>query len=308
MSRASDRSDTARELAAGGGAPRLRLSRTYLGAFVLMHLLVPLAFVPELFSWTGVALLIVGNYIYGGIGISLGFHRLFSHRALALPKWLERVVAVLGVCSLMETPARYAGTHRVHHQHADGEGDPHSPRVSFLWGHVQWLFLKDNRFSRRALARRLASDVLADPFYAWLEWGRHWLLLYLGHALLYFIAGALVGWFTSGRWDEAGRFGASLVLWGVVLRTVLVWHTIWAVNSVTHRWGYRNHETPDDSRNSLVLALLANGEGWHNNHHAHPSAASFGERWWEIDVTYLTIRLLEALGLATAVRHPTETR
>jgi len=280
-----------------------RLSRSYLGALVVFHLALPLAFVPSLFSWTGVWLFVLGGYVYSSLGISLGYHRLFSHRALVLPTWLERAVAVLGVCSLMETPARYAATHRLHHRHADGENDPHSPQQRWWWGHVTWLIWKNAERDRRRMARRYALDVLADPFYAWLERRRHWLLLYLAHALLYFVGGILVAQVGGATWAESATFGASLLLWGVVLRTLFVWHTIWAVNSWTHRWGYRNHETPDNSRNNLVLALLTNGEGWHNNHHAHPALVKFGERWWEIDVTYLTIRALEAAGLATRVRH-----
>lgn len=280
-----------------------RHSRSYLAALVVFHLALPLALVPSLFSWTGVWLFAIGGYVYGGLGISLGYHRLFSHRALALPRRFERAVAVLGVCSLMETPARYAATHRVHHRHADTSADPHSPQERWWWGHMIWLIWKDAAHDRRQLARRYAADVLADPFYTWLERRRGWLIVYMLHAIAYFAAGVAAGRWVGNSWADAARFGASLVVWGVIVRTLFVWHTIWAVNSWTHRWGYRNYDTPDNSRNNVVLALLTNGEGWHNNHHAHPARAGFGERWWELDVTYLTVRALEAVGLATRVRH-----
>ena len=279
-----------------------RLSRTYLSALVLVHLTLPLAFLPWCFSWTGVALFLVGNYVYSGLGISLCFHRLFSHRSVTVPKWLERILATIGVCNLMETPARYAANHRVHHRYADEAGDPHSPRASFFWGHFNWLVWRDDRLCRRQLARRFAQDIMSDPYYARLERGRSWLLVYLAHAALYFLVGAAVGTFASGRIDQGVRFGTSLLVWGVLLRTIFIWHTIWAVNSITHRWGYRNFPTRDNSRNNWWIALLTNGEGWHNNHHGQPANAKFSVRWWEIDVTYLTIRLLKFLRLATEVK------
>jgi stearoyl-CoA desaturase (delta-9 desaturase) len=103
---------------------------------------------------------------------------------------------------------------------------------------------------------------------------------------------------------HALQFGLSVLVWGVFLRTVLVWHNTWSVNSVTHMWGYRNYETDESSRNNLIVGYLSGGEGWHNNHHADPRSARYGHMWWEIDATWLTIRLLAALGLARNVITP----
>ena len=119
--------------------------------------------------------------------------------------------------------------------------------------------------------------------------------------VVFFIAGFIAGLLTTDTWQDAALFGGSITLWGVAVRTVFVWHQTWAVNSVTHLWGYRNYDTNEDSRNNFFIGYLAHGEGWHNNHHAHPRSARHGHRWWEFDTTYLTIKLLQKLGLATDV-------
>ena len=282
----------------------VRLSRSYFLSTLVIHLFFPLAFMPWLFSWSGLALLVLGNYLYSGLGISLCFHRTLAHRALKLPKWLERLFAILGVCNLIETPARFVATHRVHHRHTDRSGDPHSPQESWLQGHMLWVIFKEKHLDRPGMARRYAKDILADPFYAALEKGNRWLLIYLAHATIYFLAGFTVVYSTTGNVIGGCQCGASWLLWGVFLRTLFVWHTIWAVNSVAHLRGYRNHSTRDNSRNHWVVAALTNGEGWHNNHHAHPNSATFRTRWWEVDLTFLTIQGLQVLGLAREVKGP----
>ena len=130
------------------------------------------------------------------------------------------------------------------------------------------------------------------------------MLIYLVQALLFFVAGLAVGWTTTGVFLKGLQFGLSLLVWGVFVRTVASWHITWSVNSVTHLWGYRNYATADNSRNNWLVGLLAHGEGWHNNHHAQPRAAAHGHKWWEFDQTYLTIRLLEAVGLVKDVVRP----
>jgi sn-1 stearoyl-lipid 9-desaturase len=121
---------------------------------------------------------------------------------------------------------------------------------------------------------------------------------------VFFLGGAIAGLLLGGTIMQAIQFGLSLLVWGVFVRTVVHWHATWAVNSVTHLWGYRNYDTPDNSRNSFILGVLANGEGWHNNHHADPRSARHGHKFWEVDVSWLTIRLLMWLGLATNVALP----
>jgi len=268
------------------------------------HILALLALVPWLFSWTGVALAIVGLYVFGSLGISLCYHRLLAHRGFRVPKWLEHTFAVLGFCCLQDSPARWVAIHRRHHEHADEQPDPHSPLVNFFWGHTGWILVENGELSRLGLFDRYARDILRDPFYKRLErnlW-RVWIILLSW--TVFFFGGLAASLSMGGSVAEATQFGLSLLVWGVFVRTVVVWHQTWAVNSITHMWGYRNYATDESSRNNLLVGYFSNGEGWHNNHHADPRSAKFGHRWWEIDTTWLTIRLLGMLGLARDVAMP----
>jgi stearoyl-CoA desaturase (delta-9 desaturase) len=286
------------------GVTRRKFVWPYLAAFLLFHALLPLAFVPWLFSWTGLILIPLGNYLFCSMGIGLGYHRCLTHRGLCLPQWLERSFALLGVCCLMESPARWVAIHRMHHLFADRQPDPHSPLAGFWWGHFQWLIHPNPATTTGELYERFAKDVFRDPFYFRLEKNSLWAVVYVLHAAAFFVAGLASGWWWSGTWWGGVQFGASLLLWGVIFRTIYTWHITWAVNSAGHCWGYRNYDTDDDSRNNWLVALVTNGEGWHNNHHADQVAAAHGHRWWEVDVTWLTILLLERLGLATNVKRP----
>jgi stearoyl-CoA desaturase (delta-9 desaturase) len=277
---------------------------TYLGAFIALHLLALLAAVPWLFSWTSVALVFVGNFFFGTLGINLVYHRLLTHQGLTLPKWLEHSFAILGVCCLQDAPARWVAIHRMHHQHSDQESDPHSPWVDFVWGHVGWLVYQNKYFGTSDFYDRYARDTLKDPFYFYLERSLMYFWVYVAHAVVFYVAGFLVGWGMSGELWGGIQFGLSVLVWGVFVRTVYVWHITWAVNSVAHQWGYRNYQVSDQSRNNWLIAFTNNGEGWHNNHHAFPRCAAHGHRWWEIDVTYLTVIALERLGIAKNVVHP----
>jgi stearoyl-CoA desaturase (delta-9 desaturase) len=153
--------------------------------------------------------------------------------------------------------------------------------------------------------RRYARDVLEDPFYMALEKRPIW--IWLAHAAIFFVAGLVIGWSGTDRWAGV-QFGLSLLVWGVFVRTVLVWHITWSVNSLTHLFGYSNYDTSDHSRNNWFVAILTVGEGWHNNHHHDPASASNHHRWWELDITYLQIRLLERMGLAHDVIRPRHVR
>ena len=144
---------------------------------------------------------------------------------------------------------------------------------------------------------RYARDLVQDRFYRNLHRNYHWLGVYFLHVILFAAAGFLVAWMVSPTPAAALQFGLSIFVWGVIVRTVYVWHITWAVNSASHLWGYRNYATGEDSTNNWVVALLTNGEGWHNNHHADQRSAAHGHKWWEIDLTYQTIKLLERLGL-----------
>jgi len=276
----------------------------YAASIVAIHLLSLLVFVPWLFSWTGVVLLVAGHYVFGMLGMTLGYHRLLTHRAFACPKWLEHVLAILGVCCLQDSPARWVAVHRKHHQESDDQSDPHSPLVALVWGHLGWLFIENRETASGSFYDRYARDLLREPFYMWFQRRLVWLWVYIAHAAVFFLAGMALGWLTTGRYLAGLQFGASLLVWGVIARTVVVWHVTWSVNSLTHLWGYRNYATSDNSRNNWLVGLLAHGEGWHNNHHAEQASAAHGHRWWELDLTYLTICLLESIGLATEVVRP----
>jgi len=158
--------------------------------------------------------------------------------------------------------------------------------------------------ARLKIYERYAKDILRDRFYVALERHHGLVWINLGQMPLFFGAGFAVGWLLGETPAAALHTGFGILMFGVFVRTVLVWHITWAVNSVTHLWGYRNYETDEDSRNNLIVGFISNGEGWHNNHHADPRSARHGHLWWEIDNTWLTVRLLAWLGLADEVQTP----
>jgi stearoyl-CoA desaturase (delta-9 desaturase) len=276
----------------------------YVNGLGVLHLLLPLACLPWLFSWTGLVLAVVGLYVFGTLGINLCYHRILTHKGLTVPKWLERMFATLGVCCLEDTPARWIAVHRMHHQHSDVQRDPHSPLVSLLWAHMSWLVVKNRDTDYIAVYERYARDILKDRYYLSLERNLRLVWINLTQWLIYFGGGFIAGWFMYDELMPAVQFGLSLWLWGVIVRTVVVWHITWSVNSLAHRWGSQRYATGDNSRNNWFVAWISNGEGWHNNHHADQAAAAHGHKWWELDVTWMTVRVLERIGLATNVVRP----
>ena len=292
----------AEPLSAPIGAINRRINWRYAFAVGSYHLLALLAFYPWFFSRTGVALAVIGVYVFGAAGINLCYHRLLSHRSFSCPLWLEHTFAIIAVCCLEDTPARWVATHRLHHHRADERPDPHSPLVSLFWSYIGWLFIENTDLHRATSYDRYARDIIRDKFYRWIERNVVWITL--AQSLAYFAAGLLIGISMGDTVDEALQFGASVWLWGVVIRTVLVWHVTWCGNSFPHLFGYRNYETSDNSRNNAWVAIITSGEGWHNNHHAEPGSASNQRHWWEIDLTYLLLRLLVLLGLAWDVQLP----
>lgn len=302
--------DPGTRLAPPPGVDVTRIHPGYVGSFVLLHALAALAFVPWLFSWTGVVAMVAGIVVFGQLAITIGYHRLLSHRSFHTPKWLERTLATLAMCSGQETPARWVAWHRVHHLHSDHREDPHTPLVSFFWSHVNWLvYEKRDNLQTFSLYDRYARDILRDPYYLWIEKiPLASCVFFVGHAVLFALVGGAVFLAIHGPTAEALRATLSLLVWGVAVRTVAVWHITWSVNSLTHLFGYRNFETPDGSRNNWLVTILTSGEGWHNNHHADPASASTQVRWWEFDLNYRVIRLLGRLGLATNVVPPRHVR
>jgi stearoyl-CoA desaturase (delta-9 desaturase) len=272
----------------------------FLIAIIAVHILTLAALVPfsYTFAWWGIPLVLVGNFIFGSLGINLGYHRMLTHKAASFPKLLERLWVLCGVCSLEGSPLWWVCTHRMHHQHSDEEEDPHSPQENFFWGHMEWIYTADPRRNSLDTYAKYVPDLMGDRFLRWLHRGEKWLLVWALHVLVLTGIGFGLGFLIADTSERAIQIGVQVFVWGVLVRTVYVWHITWLVNSASHRWGYRNYETSDRSRNNWVVALLTNGEGWHNNHHATPRACSQGHRWWEIDLTFTFVRVLQAAGLA----------
>lgn len=264
----------------------LRLNWPSVIFFVAVHALALLAF--WTFSWSALAMLLFLHWLFGSIGICLGYHRLLSHRSLQVPKWLEYIIAFIGALALQGGPIFWAAGHRLHHAFTEDEDkDPYSARRGFWWSHMLWMLYPKAEFFEYERYQRFAPDLVRDPFYRWLN--RYFLLLQIPLAGLLYVLG---GW--------------PFVIYGMFVRAVLLWHSTWFINSVTHVWGYRTFETNDNSRNLWWAAIVTYGEGWHNNHHAYPNVAKAGWRWWEIDVTWWAIWILKSLGLARKVVMPPE--
>ena len=214
------------------------------GFFLAIHAVAILALFPWFFSWTGLLLCLITNYVVGMMGLTVGYHRLFTHRSFSCPLWVERTLAILGCCCGQDSPTYWVAVHRRHHQYSDGELDPHSPQRGFFWGHVGWLVLERHDLERGPLMDCYAKDLRRDPFQAWLVKHDNWIFIMFASWALIFIAGFGVAALTGSTAAHAAQFGSSLVVWGAALRTVIVWHVTWIVNSADHLWGYRNYDTP----------------------------------------------------------------
>lgn len=258
----------------------LRLSSV---PFVLVHLVaVATPFVaPVAWRWVALAAAV---YAVRMFAITAGYHRYFSHRAFKTSRGFQLVLAVLGASSAQKGPLWWAAHHRDHHRFSDGPDDVHSPlRDGFWWSHVGWILAGRHDATKLDRVRDLAR-------YPELRWLDRW------HVVPPVALAA--GLFLAG--------GAPALLWGFFVSTVLLWHGTFVINSLAHVLGRRRYATDDGSRNSLALALLTLGEGWHNNHHFYPSAANQGFFWWEIDVSYYVLRALAAVGIVRDLRTPPE--
>ncbi len=237
-------------------------------------------------SWfaVGIALALYAARMFAITGF---YHRYFSHKAFKASRPVQFAFAVLGAASVQRGPLWWAAHHRHHHRHADTEHDIHSPRHGFFRSHMGWFL------TRRAFATDLdaVKDLAKFPELRLLD--RYDILVPV------LLAAAL---YALGAWLEAahpalGTNGPQLLVWGFFISTVVLFHVTVTINSLAHRWGSRRFATRDDSRNNPLLALLTFGEGWHNNHHHFPGSARQGFAWWELDLTYLGLRVLAMLGL-----------
>jgi len=242
------------------------------------------------FRWSSLLIFLAMWILSQNVGVAVSYHRQLTHRGFTTPKWLEHAMAICGAMALQGSPTYWVAVHRMHHQFTDKPGDPHSPRDGKWWSHMGWI-MRGALHNETAMISRYAPDLHRDRFYRWLAvW--HWTpITFTGIAL--FVCGA-----ACGGW----MLGISWLLWGVLLRVAIGFHVTWLVNSATHLWGSRRFNTQDDSTNNWWVAWLTGGEGWHNNHHAHPVSATHGMTWWEFDFNFWLIRMLALLGLAKDIK------
>lgn len=262
-------------------------------SFLLMHVGC------GLIIWTGtsrVALIICGVlYIGRMIGITVGYHRYFSHRTFKTSRTFQLLLALLGASAAQQGPLWWAGHHRHHHRFSDTAGDTHSPGLKGFWrSHVGWILEAENQPTKY----KLVPDLMKFPELRFLN--DYYFLPPLVLAAALFGLGSMLELYMPALETS----GFQLVGWGFFVSTVLLYHGTFCVNSITHMFGRRRFHTKDDSRNSWLIAIITLGEGWHNNHHFYPASERQGLRWWEIDVSHYVLRLLEQMRLVWDLQKP----
>ena len=263
-----------------GGSNQLGTQLLYGGPFIAFH------FLPLVAIWTGVnpidVAVCAALYVIRMFGVTGAYHRYFAHRTYHTSRVFQFCLALLAMSSSQRGALWWAAHHRHHHKHSDEPVDLHSPKQQGLFhAHVGWLFVPENTPTQY----NLIKDFAKFPELVFLD--KFW---YLPQSILGFAVWHALGW--SGLWI------------GFVLSTVLLWHGTFTINSLTHVWGKKVYESGDDSKNSFILALITLGEGWHNNHHYYQACTRQGFHWWQIDITYYTLRALAAVGLVWDLREP----
>ncbi|NTU80004.1 MAG: acyl-CoA desaturase [Chloroflexales bacterium] len=264
--------------------PQLKLEKS-LSEKIVVLLIVIIPFLGTLYAmmmlwnrwvgWLDVSLMLM-LYIISGMGITVGFHRMLTHKSFETKPWLKRLLLIAGTLAVEGDAMTWASTHIQHHAHSDGDDDPHSPLQGLWHSHVGWMISHKNNIDV------YGSWLKKDPDVVWVS--KTWLLWV---ALGLIIPTLIAGW--------------SGLIWGGLVRIFLTHHVTWSVNSICHTFGSRDYQTRDASRNNFIVGVLAFGEGWHNNHHAFPRSAFHGLRWWQIDFSAYLIRGLEKLGLVWSV-------
>jgi stearoyl-CoA desaturase (delta-9 desaturase) len=254
------------------------------GALLGIHLVALCAFLPMFFSWQAVGVA-VALWVVTGMGITLGYHRLLTHRSMVCPKWVEYLATIAGALALQGGPIEWVSQHRAHHAHSDTDGDPHTTGRGLRWAHIDWLFRRNKARLMVDQRARWVPDLVSDPGMRFIEKTNVLWTVALGFALFF-----LGGW--------------KFVIWGIFARMVFTYHCTWMVNSWSHAYGYRTYKTTDKSTNNWLVAMLTFGEGWHNNHHAFPASAKHGMAPHEIDPTYYAIKVMSWLKLARKVNVP----
>src|SRR5215211_5767073 len=264
------------------------------GPFVALAAIAPLAWHTDLLNWSDIAIFAV-MYVVSGLGITVGYHRLLTHRAFQTHKWLEYAFAIVGGLAVQGRVIDWVADHRKHHAHTDEDGDPHSPHAGqgagirgalrgLYHAHVGWLFSEQGR----ARPDKYARDLFEDPGMRRIH--RSFLWLVLATFAIPFALGLAV--------TQSLHGALTALLWGGLVRVSMLHHVTWSINSVCHFFGTRRFATDDHSTNVFWLALPSFGESWHHNHHAFPRSAFHGLRPWEIDLSALVIGAMEKVGLA----------
>ena len=247
--------------------------------------------------WVGISkaavLTAVGLYALRMFCITGFYHRYFSHKTFKTNRFWQFIFAFLGATAGQRGPLWWASHHRYHHQHADTEQDPHSPHHGgFIWSHIGWFFSSD-AYSTNDKA---VSDLAKFQELRWLN--RYDIVAPL--FLLISLYGLGEYWHYSAPALQTS--GLQLVVWGFFISTVCVFHATSSINSLSHQWGSRDFDTPDDSRNNVWLALITLGEGWHNNHHFYSHSVRQGFLWWQIDLTFYMLWVLSKIGIIHELR------
>ncbi len=255
------------------------------------------------FAWSDLVAFVT-MYVVSILGVTVGYHRMLTHAGFDAKPWVRNGWAALGALAVEGAPVNWVADHRRHHAHSDEEGDPHSPHlhgdestwgmVKGLWhAHIGWML---NR-THDSDPERWASDMLKLKGIVWIS--RHWIafavlsIVVIPAAIGYAISGTLMGAFTG-------------FLWGGPVRLMVGHHITWSTNSICHVFGSRPYDSGDQSTNNAFLAILSMGESWHNNHHAFPSSAVHGLKWWQVDISAMVIRSMQALRLVRNVKTPSE--
>lgn len=261
---------------------RYPVNRTFAVALVVFNFFAIVALF--FFTWQRLILGVFSWYVLGCLGITMTYHRFLTHKGFKTSWLFQRFISLVACIPLQSDPITWVSWHRFHHVHSDESGvDPHTPVDGAYWAHMDWMVHQNPEIKDEKLFKKWAKDLYYDPFYMWLRkwfwvptvvWGSMWLIL----------------------------GGLPALLWSTPLPIAMGWQFTWLINSGTHIWGYRRFDTKDNSKNNWWIALLTFGEGWHNNHHANQVRARHGIVWYEPDITWLTIKSLQSVGLVWDVK------
>ena len=267
----------------------LNISIPFASVMVFVHLGAVLALF--YFSWSAFYLTLGLIFFTHCIGVSIGMHRLYSHRSFQVPKIINYFIGLCSTLSFQGTIAQWVAHHRMHHAHSDSAHDPHNINQGFLYAHIGWLLYPRAYFTQQHKIKAYSRDIFTDPVLAF--YSNKWFLI-LAQIFLAIILFAIGG--------------ISFVLWGICLRLCICYHATWLVNSAAHSWGYKNYPSNDLAQNNWWVALVTWGEGWHNNHHVHQNSVRMGHKWWEIDISYYIIKIMHLFRIAKKLKYPTKNK